>query len=96
MTVMRDLTELLNLREQLENVAIENERYIHEISRLRHRGETGMLGEHPEMIRLHELISYVAKTDVTVLIQAETGCGKEVVANEIQRQSQRRDKALFR
>lgn len=96
MTVMRDLTELLNLREQIENVAIENERYMHEISRLRDRGETGMLGEHPEMIRLHELISYVAKTDVTVLIQAETGCGKEVVANEIQRQSPRREKPYIK
>ncbi|MBQ9980527.1 MAG: sigma 54-interacting transcriptional regulator [Oscillospiraceae bacterium] len=96
MTVMRDLTELLNLREELETVAIENERYIHEISRLRHRGESGLLGEHPDMIRLHDLINYVAKTDVTVLIQAETGCGKEVVANEIQKLSARRDKPYIK
>jgi transcriptional regulator with GAF, ATPase, and Fis domain len=44
-----------------------------------------------KMHRIKEIIDQVANTDVTVLIQGESGVGKEVVARSIHRNSFRRD-----
>jgi transcriptional regulator with GAF, ATPase, and Fis domain len=44
-----------------------------------------------EMRRIKEIIDQVANTDVTVLIQGESGVGKEVVARSIHQNSFRRD-----
>jgi len=44
-----------------------------------------------KMRRIKEIIDQVANTDVTVLIQGESGVGKEVVARSIHRNSLRRD-----
>jgi DNA-binding NtrC family response regulator len=43
----------------------------------------------PRMAALHELIARVARADISVLLNGETGVGKEVVAEAIHRQSQR-------
>lgn len=51
-----------------------------------------MLGESPAMKRVLESIQKVADTRVTVLIQGETGTGKERVASAIHYASQRADK----
>src|SRR5205823_6213565 len=51
----------------------------------------GMLSKTPEMHRVFEIIRMVAPTDMTVLVQGETGTGKELVAIAIHYQSQRRD-----
>src|SRR5207245_9050001 len=51
----------------------------------------GMLSKTPEMHRVFEIIRMVAPTDMTVLVQGETGTGKELVASAIHYQSQRRD-----
>jgi two-component system response regulator AtoC len=44
-----------------------------------------------KMHRIKEIIDHVANTDVTVLIQGESGVGKEVVARSIHRNSFRKD-----
>jgi DNA-binding NtrC family response regulator len=51
----------------------------------------GMLSKTPEMHRVFEIIRMVAPTDMTVLVQGETGTGKELVSSAIHYQSQRRD-----
>jgi len=48
-----------------------------------------LLGDSPSIAHLRNLISRVARTDATVLIQGENGTGKELVANEIFLNSQR-------
>ena len=50
----------------------------------------------PAMTLIHETIKKVAPTDATVLITGESGVGKEVAANEIYRQSRRRDKPFIK
>ncbi len=53
-----------------------------------------MVGEGKAMHELAELISLVATRKTTVLIEGETGTGKEVVARAVHRLSRRSDKPL--
>lgn len=48
-----------------------------------------LLGETPVMIRLREMIAQVADAKIDVLIEGETGVGKELVAHLLHRGSQR-------
>ena len=50
---------------------------------------TEFIGQSPAMQDILKTISKVAKTDANVLILGENGCGKELVAREIHRQSER-------
>ena len=49
-----------------------------------------------QMHRIKEIVDQVANTDVTVLIQGESGVGKEVVARSIHLNSFRRDKPFVK
>lgn len=51
----------------------------------------GMLSKTAEMHRVFEVIWMVSGTDMTVLIEGETGTGKEMVASAIHYQSPRRE-----
>lgn len=51
----------------------------------------GMLSKTPEMHQVFETIRMVSPTDMTVLIEGETGTGKELVARAIHYQSSRRE-----
>jgi len=57
----------------------------------RSHGFDALVGRHASMVRLYELIAQVAQTHAVVLITAESGTGKELVARAIHRQSPRRD-----
>ncbi len=52
-------------------------------------GFEGMVGRHPEMIRIYQLITQVAPTPVTALITGESGTGKELVARALHARSTR-------
>ncbi len=58
------------------------------------QGFEAIVGGHPSMLRIYELITQVASTTTSVLIQGETGTGKELVARAIHHQSPRRDNPL--
>jgi two-component system response regulator AtoC len=48
-----------------------------------------MVGRHPEMARIYQLVTQIATTPATVLITGESGTGKELVARAIHRRSDR-------
>ncbi len=55
-----------------------------------------ILGESPALIRLLDQVGLVAATDSTVLIQGETGTGKELIARAIHDRSLRRERPLIK
>jgi two-component system, NtrC family, response regulator AtoC len=52
-------------------------------------GRRSLLGVSPAMIELYKQIAHVAPTDVPVLVQGESGSGKELVATTIHERSRR-------
>jgi DNA-binding NtrC family response regulator len=56
--------------------------------------DTEMIGSSSRMIEIYKTISKVAPTDATVLIEGETGTGKELIARMIHRNSKRSQQAF--
>jgi len=55
---------------------------------------TEMIGSSKGMVEIYKTISRVAPTDASVLIEGETGTGKELIARMIHRNSQRANQAF--
>src|ERR1700677_4719831 len=55
-----------------------------------------IIGNSPALGRVLEQVEYVAPTDSTVLVQGETGTGKELVAHAIHNSSSRRGRAFVK
>jgi len=54
------------------------------------RDDSGLIGNHPAVRAVKELVRQVAPTSANVLILGESGTGKELVANAIHSQSERK------
>jgi two-component system response regulator AtoC len=79
--------------------AVAQERARRDLVRLRGELERAsgfeeMVGGSPEIRRVFETVDQVAGADATVLLQGETGTGKELVARAIHRRSPRRDRTF--
>ena len=57
-------------------------------------GFEGVVGSSPQMIGLIERLKRIAPTDATLLIQGETGTGKELVAQAVHQNSPRKNKTF--
>jgi PAS domain S-box-containing protein len=93
LTVIRDITELNLLQEELELAAQKKKQYQGELEYFRRKemNKIAMIGDSPNMLAVKELILNVSKADASVLISGETGSGKEVIAREIVKNSPRKD-----
>jgi two-component system response regulator HydG len=81
--------------------AIEKQRLAEENRQLREellqqRGEDALIGNSEAMVAVKKLIRQIAATDVSVLVQGESGSGKEVAADVLHNLSLRRDKAVVK
>jgi len=93
-TNARDLTELDRLRQEVEHANHLRRHYENELNRI--RMEDSFIAQATSSQQLHELIARVSKVDSTILIQGESGVGKEIVARELHYQSPRRDKPYIK
>lgn len=55
----------------------------------------GIIGQCPKMKQVYELVDKVSKTDCTVLIQGDSGTGKELIARAIHYRSPKKGKPFF-
>jgi DNA-binding NtrC family response regulator len=53
------------------------------------RLETELIGNHPAMVEIYKTVARAAPTDATVIIEGETGTGKDLVARMVHRFSRR-------
>ena len=51
--------------------------------------ESDLIGSSPQMVEIYKIVSRVAPTDATILLEGETGTGKELIARMIHRNSPR-------
>lgn len=98
LSVIRDLTEISNLKRRLEKSERKSKKYLRELNNIKSilNKNDGFIGESLSVKKLKELVKSVAKTDATVLITGETGCGKEVLAREIYTNSERNNKPYIK
>jgi DNA-binding NtrC family response regulator len=87
----RAFEEIQRLKAQLE---LQNAYLQEEVVEAKAFGE--LVGQSAALRQLASQIDLVAPTDASVLIFGETGTGKELVAREIHRRSQRKDGPLVR
>jgi len=83
------------IKETIEKIRLQKE--VHELrenlSKILQRDN--FIGKSPKMKELFNLIDAVAETDATILIQGETGTGKELVAKTIHYRSLRSNKPFL-
>jgi PAS domain S-box-containing protein len=91
------MEETLRLRlEEIDSLKLQLERenlYLREEVRLQH-GHDEIVGRSEGMTQVLARAEQVAGTDATVLLQGETGTGKELLAHTIHRLSKRRERSL--
>jgi formate hydrogenlyase transcriptional activator len=83
--------EIADLRDRFRR----EKQYLEEEMNLENRFEE-IVGESTELRQVLKQIETVAPTDATVLIQGETGTGKELLARAIHRLSPRRDRTFIK
>ena len=83
--------EIAQLNEQLQQ---ENTYLLEEVTRQYHFGE--MIGESASLQRVFRQIEQVAFTDASVLVQGETGTGKELIARAVHQASPRQAHLLVK
>lgn len=94
--ITRDMSRLKSLEEEVKKLEIQNEKFKQKIKELRELEQKKMniIAASPAMQKVLERILRVAEVDSTVLIQGESGVGKEEVAKLIHLNSRRSEKPM--
>lgn len=90
-TIVRDISDLIKLKEKLEHSEELTRQYHIELELLRQKqvSKTAIVGQSVLLKQIFELALRAAQVDATVLIWGETGVGKGVIAREIHKNSPR-------
>jgi len=83
------LLQILERARAYYDSLVENKQLKGEIRRLKKNYE--IIGTHPKIQRIREIIDNIAPSDSTVLIQGKSGTGKELIARAIHNRSLRAD-----
>jgi PAS domain S-box-containing protein len=96
-TFVRDITSLTQIKEQLayQQELLERFNEVQCYSR-RETVQGGFIFESRQLRGILDLVDSLATTDVTVLLQGETGVGKDVLAKYIHEKSLRTDQGFFK
>jgi DNA-binding NtrC family response regulator len=86
---MEEIKVVVRRTLEVRRLARENLQYRQELHA--RRGFDSLVGQSPQMVEIYKLVARVASLDTTVLIQGETGTGKELVARAIHHASARAD-----
>lgn len=92
--ILRNIEERLIAQDKINQLTTRTKYLEEEIIQL--TNNHGILAEDQSMVNVLNLIEQVAHTDATVLINGETGTGKELVARAIHTASDRCEKPLIR
>lgn len=92
--ILRNIEERLIAQDKINQLTTRTKYLEEEIIQL--TSNHGILAEDQSMVNVLNLIEQVANTDATVLINGETGTGKELVARAIHTASDRCEKPLIR
>jgi DNA-binding NtrC family response regulator len=84
------LLQILERARAFYDSLVENKQLKGEIRRLKKNYD--IIGSHPKVTRIREIIDNIAPSDSTVLIQGKSGTGKELVARAIHNRSLRAEK----
>lgn len=98
LSTSKNVAELRNVLTHLEELASELDEKKSQIDDLRQKviSQENYVMESPSMQRVERNIQKVAPTDATVLIEGESGAGKEVIADLIFKFSNRKDKPFIK
>lgn len=88
-SVFRDISEIVSLNKKVAELK-------HQLSQYGRsslpESFSALIGRHPNFVQALRLAAQVAPSETTVLIQGESGVGKELLARAIHQASRRRDK----
>jgi len=95
---VRDISDIHQMQQRLEKKRQQNQRYREEIDVIRqHLNQHGSLIVHdPEMLNLLRVVKRAANMDATILLQGETGVGKERIAEYIHQNSLRKKQKFIK
>lgn len=98
LSTSKNVAELRNVLTHLEELASELDEKRSQIDDLRQKviSQENYVMESPSMQRVERNIQKVAPTDATVLIEGESGAGKEVIADLIFKFSNRKEKPFIK
>lgn len=98
LSTSKNVAELRNVLTHLEELASELDEKKSQIDDLRQKviSQENYVMESPSMQRVERSIQKVAPTDATVLIEGESGAGKEVIADLVFKFSNRKDKPFIK
>jgi transcriptional regulator with PAS, ATPase and Fis domain len=94
--ITRDMSRLKSLEEEVKKLEIQNEKFKQKIEELNalERKKTNLIATSPVMQKVLKRILRVAEVDSTVLIEGESGVGKEEAAKLIHLNSRRSEKRM--